>query len=63
MNMFRKDSKLEEKIKKLEEEITLLKEQKYNVEPFKWLNHRVGQIERRLDRSLNDDWQGDILNS
>lgn len=51
---------LEARVKKLEEEILLLNQIKCNARPFQWLNHRVGQIERRLDKSLDDGWEGDF---
>lgn len=50
----------EARIKRLEEAVILLKLEKCNARPFQWLNHRVGQIERRLDRVLDDGWEGDL---
>lgn len=42
---------LELEIKQLRLDIEKLKLEKVNVEPYRWLQHRVGQLQRRLDNS------------
>jgi len=40
---------LEAEIKQLRKDVEQLKIEKANCEPFRWLQHRVGQLQRRLD--------------